>query len=95
MNYYSLNNKNTQVSFKEAVIQGLAQDKGLYFPSKIKPLEKSFFDTIENLSNAEIAFQVIKPFVGDSIPEEKLKEIVRETLSFDFPVVFCTKTAIP
>jgi len=87
MNYYSLNNKNTQVSFKEAVIQGLAQDKGLYFPSKIKPLEKSFFDTIENLSNAEIAFQVIKPFVGDSIPEEKLKEIVRETLSFDFPVV--------
>ncbi len=88
MNYYSLNNKNTQVSFKEAVIQGLAQDKGLYFPSKIKPLEKSFFDTIENLSNAEIAFQVIKPFVGDSIPEEKLKEIVRETLSFDFPVVF-------
>ena len=87
MNYYSLNNKNTKVSFQEAVIQGLAPDRGLYFPEKITPLSQSFFDTIENLSNQEIAFEVIKQFVGNEIPELELKQIVAETLCFDFPLV--------
>ena len=87
MNYYSLNNKNTKVSFQEAVIQGLATDKGLYFPETITPLNKNFFDTIENLSNEEIAFQAIQQFVGDEIPTETLKQIIAETLCFDFPVV--------
>ena len=87
MNYYSLNNKNTKVSFQEAVIQGLAPDRGLYFPEKIAPLSQSFFDTIENLSNEEIAFEVIKQFVGNEIPELELKQIVAETLCFDFPCV--------
>lgn len=87
MNYYSINNKNTKVSFQEAVIQGLAPDKGLYFPEEITPLSQSFFDTIENLSNQEIAFEVIKQFVGNEIPELELKQIVAETLCFDFPCV--------
>ncbi|MGV1012021.1 MAG: threonine synthase [Flavobacterium sp.] len=91
MNYYSINNKNTKVSFHEAVIQGLAPDRGLYFPEKITPLSQSFFDTIENLSNQEIAFEVIKQFVGDEIPELELKQIVAETLCFDFPLVLVEK----
>ena len=87
MNYYSLNNKNTKVSFQEAVIQGLAPDRGLYFPEEITPLSQSFFDTIENLSNEEIAFEVIQQFIGNEIPEIELKQIVAETLCFDFPCV--------
>jgi threonine synthase len=87
MKYYSLNHNAPKVSFQEAVIQGLATDKGLYFPETITPLPQSFFDTIENLSNEEIAFQAIRQFIGDEIPEEKLKEIIAETLCFDFPVV--------
>jgi threonine synthase len=87
MNYYSLNNKTTKVSFQEAVIKGLAPDKGLYFPEMINELPKSFFDAIENLSNEEIAFEAIKQFVGTEIPESELKQILKETLSFDFPLV--------
>ena len=87
MKYYSLNQNAPKVSFQEAVIQGLASDKGLYFPETITPLNIDFFDTIENLSNEEIAFQAIKQFVGDEIPEKILKEIIAETLCFDFPVV--------
>ena len=87
MNYYSLNNKNHKVSFQEAVIQGLAPDKGLYFPSILTPLASSFFENIANLSNEEIAFEVIKQFVGNEIPETELKQIITETLCFDFPVV--------
>ena len=87
MKYYSLNHNAPKVSFQEAVIQGLASDKGLYFPETITPLDTTFFDTIENLSNEEIAFEAIKQFVGDEIPENILKEIIAETLCFDFPVV--------
>jgi threonine synthase len=87
MNYYSLNNKNQHVSFQEAVIKGLAPDRGLYFPSTITPLPQSFFDGIELLSNEEIAFHVIQQFVGNEIPEVELKKILTETLCFDFPCV--------
>jgi len=87
MNYYSLNNKTHQVSFQEAVIQGLAPDRGLYFPQTLTPLPASFFETIENLSNEAIAFEAIKQFVGDEIPEAELKQILKETLCFDFPLV--------
>ena len=87
MNYYSLNHKAPNTSFKNAVIKGLAPDKGLYFPQSITPLPQSFWDTIDRLSYSEIAFEAIKQFVSTEIPEDILKTIVEETLSFDFPVV--------
>jgi threonine synthase len=87
MNYYSLNRKTPNVSFQQAVIQGLAPDKGLYFPEILTPLPQHFFDNIEHLSNSEIGFQAIKQFVGDEIPEAVLKQIVDETLCFDFPLI--------
>ncbi|OEK08418.1 threonine synthase [Flavivirga aquatica] len=87
MNYYSLNKQAPNTSFKDAVIKGLAPDKGLYFPESITPLGKDFFEKIDNLSYSEIAFQAIKQFISPEIPEDILKTIVNETLSFDFPVV--------
>ncbi|MDT8417935.1 MAG: threonine synthase [Lutibacter sp.] len=87
MNFYSLNKIAPNVTFKDAVIKGLAPDKGLYFPEKINPLIKGFLNNIENLSNEEIAFEVIKQFVADEIPEKELKEIISATVNFDFPIV--------
>ncbi len=87
MNYYSLNGKAPNVGLEEAVVRGIAPDKGLYFPEEIKPLPASFFENIENLSNNEIAFTAIKQFVEGAIPDEALKDIIADVLSFDFPVV--------
>lgn len=87
MNYYSLNKKAPKVSFQEAVVRGLAPDKGLYFPESITPLSEDFYNHIEYFTNHEIAYEVIKQFVGEEIPERDLKEIISDTLSFDFPVV--------
>jgi len=87
MKYFSLNYNAPKVSFQEAVIQGLAPDKGLYFPENLTPLSSEFFENIESLSNEEIAFQAIQQFIGDEIPEAKLKKIIAGTLSFDFPIV--------
>lgn len=87
MNYKSLNKKAPSTSFKEAVIKGIAPDKGLYFPETITPLPASFFENIDSLSYEAIAFEAIKQFVSPDIPEDVLKTIISETLSFDFPVV--------
>ena len=73
--------------FEEAVVFGLAPDRGLYFPESITRLPDSFFQNIENLSHEQIAFEAIKQFVGDEIPEVELKRIIAETLCFDFPCI--------
>ncbi|NJB35145.1 threonine synthase [Croceivirga sp. JEA036] len=87
MKYYSLNNNQHTATFREAVIAGIAPDKGLYFPEEITPLPESFFKNIENLSKEEIAFNAIHQFVSDEIPNQKLREILADVLDFDFPVV--------
>ncbi len=87
MKYYSLNKKAPNVTFDEAVIRGIAPDKGLYFPEEIPKLPTTFWDTIEELSKEEIACMAMKPFVGDTIDDDSLKEIVTDVLSFDFPIV--------
>ncbi|WP_086477288.1 threonine synthase [Arenibacter amylolyticus] len=91
MNYYSLNKNAPSVSFKEAVIKGIAPDRGLYFPDEITPLPASFFDNIETLSNQEIAYRAINQFVSDTIPEKALRTILKEVLDFDFPLVPITE----
>jgi len=87
MNFYSLNGKSPSVSFKDALIRGLAPDKGLYFPEKISKLSDDFINNIENYSNEEIAYECINQFVGQDIPEPDLRKIIDEVLSFDFPLV--------
>lgn len=87
MHYYSLNNKAPQVTFDTAVIKGIAPDKGLYFPERIPTLPTQFWKTIEELSKEEIAYQVMQPYVGDTMDETTLREIVADVLSFDFPIV--------
>tara|TARA_B110000902_G_scaffold6236_1_gene7467 strand:+ start:504 stop:1796 length:1293 start_codon:yes stop_codon:yes gene_type:complete len=87
MNYYSLHHKSPNTTFKNAVVQGLAKDRGIYFPETITPLSEDFIQNIANFTNQEIAYEVIKQFIGDEIPTEQLKHIIKETVSFDFPVV--------
>ena len=94
MIYSSLNNNSSKVSFKEAVISGLAPDKGLYFPEKIPKLQKSFIKKIEDLTEFEIAYESILPFVKSDIPKNELKKIIHETLSFKFPLIKISKNTL-
>ena len=87
MKFYSLNHKAPDVSFEEAVVKGIAPDRGLYFPESITPLSAHFFKNIENYSNHKIAYELIKQFIGVEIPEKELKRIIKDTLNFDFPLV--------
>lgn len=90
MKYLSLNdthkNKKT-VSFREAMVKGLAPDRGLYFPQEIPTLDKEFLENLPEYTEHEIAYRVISPFIGGEIPEADLRKIVAETLSFEIPLV--------
>ncbi|MEI8059919.1 MAG: threonine synthase [Ferruginibacter sp.] len=90
MNFYSLNKQSPEVNFKTATIHGQAPDKGLYFPEQIPQVNKELIRNIENISNEEIAFEVIKPYVGNTISEEDLFNIVKDTINFSIPLVKVT-----
>ena len=87
MKYYSTNKQAPQASLSEAVVLGLATDRGLYMPERIKPLPQEFFDGIETMTFQEIAYHVADAFFGEDIPADDLRHIVYDTLAFDAPVV--------
>ena len=87
MNYYSTNHHSPAATLQEAVVRGLAPDRGLYMPEHIHPLPSDFYDGIDRLSLPDIACRVADAFFGDDIPQDTLHELVRDTLSFDIPLV--------
>ena len=86
MIYFSLNNKNHRVNFREALLNGLAPDRGLYFPESIIPLRKSFISNLSYYDKIEISLEVISQFIGDQIDEESLKKIIEHSIDFEFPL---------
>ncbi|MDR0962328.1 MAG: threonine synthase [Mediterranea sp.] len=87
MKYYSTNHRSPETSLQEAVIRGLAPDKGLYMPLHINHLSTHFFRTIGNLSLQEVSFRVATAFFGEDVPPDILKEITYDTMNFDIPLV--------
>ncbi|MBR3660182.1 MAG: threonine synthase [Bacteroidaceae bacterium] len=87
MKYYSTNHKSDDVTLRDAVVRGLAPDRGLYMPERLNKLSKEFFDNIDKMTFQEMSFEVAKAFFGEDIPEADLKKIVYDTLAFPTPVV--------
>ena len=87
MKYYSLNRKAADTDFPHAVREGLAPDRGLYFPKQIPHRSDLFGKDWHKTNFHELCYQAIKPFVGGTIPDQMLEQIVEETLNFDFPLV--------
>lgn len=87
MKYYSTNHHAPAASLEDAVVKGLASDRGLFMPEHIDRLPDEFFEKIGTMSFQEIACRVAQAFFGEDIPREELDKIVCDTLSFDCPVV--------
>jgi len=87
MKYYSTNHGAPLATLKEAVVKGLAPDRGLYMPERIERLPQSFFNGLHNLSFQEIAYRVADSFFGEDVEADALRQIVNETLAFDCPLV--------
>jgi threonine synthase len=90
MQYFSTNHSSHSADFREATLEGQPDDSGLYFPERIPRLSRDFLSAFREMDNPQIAFEVIRPYVGDAIGEEDLFAICRETVDFDFPLVQIT-----
>jgi len=91
MKYFSTNRISAHAGFREATLQGQPDDKGLYFPERIPELSEDFWRGFASKSKVQIAFEVIKPFIGEEIAEAKLFQICSETVNFDFPLIRITE----
>ena len=87
MRYYSTNKQAPDATLEEAVVKGLASDKGLFMPYEIKTFPLSFYEEIDRMSFQEMAYRVADAFFGEDVPAGVLKQIVYDTLSFDVPAV--------
>ncbi len=87
MDFYSTKTPTYKVDLKEAVIRSLPPDNGLYMPETIPTLSDEFWANWRDYSFAELGFQIVKPLLGDDIPEDDLRAIVEDAINFDAPVV--------
>ncbi|RYY53905.1 MAG: threonine synthase [Chitinophagaceae bacterium] len=87
MLYYSTNHNSPDIDFREAAIRGQAPDKGLYFPKEIPAIDPALIRDIESTADADIAFRVIRPFAGDTIPDEILYNITKASIDFPIPLL--------
>ncbi len=91
MRFFSTERNAPDLDFRDAVIQGLAPDNGLYFPKFIPKLGNEVLSQLDELSPVDVGFYMMRPFVSDNIREEELYSILQETLSFEIPVVQITE----
>lgn len=86
MKYYSLSHNSPLTNFRDATIAGQAPDGGLYFPEHIPHHHPEWIKNLDRHSRETIAFEVIRPFIGECIPQEVLWEIVIQTIDFPIPL---------
>ncbi len=86
MQFYSTNNKNFIVNFKDAILEGLAKDNGLFMPESIPTLSAEQITNIKNMSIKDIAYEILSLYTKDEIPEKDLIEIIEKTFLFDSPI---------
>ena len=83
--YLSLGNNQNVVSFKNALFRGLAPDKSLYYPIRVKKLSNDFWENFKKMDTISLAYSVLKDFINNEIPKESLIDIIKSTLDFNFP----------
>ena len=83
--YVSTRGSGESVSFREALLSGLAPDGGLYIPDYIPRLPESVWTCSQSLP--DMAFHVLHPWLSEEVAEESLRDILQDALSFPVPLV--------
>ncbi|WP_282096299.1 threonine synthase [Epibacterium ulvae] len=76
MKYISTRGQAPELTFEEAMLTGLARDGGLYVPAEIPQMSRDDIAALRGLSYEEVAFRVMRPFVGDSFTDEEFRDII-------------------
>lgn len=84
--YYSTNQHSGFFTFKEALLKGLAPDKGLFMPDDIPFITWKELKSYTDRQYHEIAFKVARKFLSTEIPQGDLFDLIREAYNFDIPL---------
>lgn len=84
--FFSTNGAPDRINFRDALLQGQAPDKGLYIPEKIPILDQDEMRAFAKLSYPEIAYHVIHPYIGDLVPDSRLRAILSDAYSYEVPI---------
>ena len=87
MRLYSTKNTSNFVSLQEAVLKGLPDDNGLYMPESILQLPSAFIKNLKDYSFQEIGFEVCQHLFQGAVPENYLRNIIEQSITFPAPVV--------
>jgi len=84
--FFSTNGSPERIDFRQALLMGQAPDKGLYMPEAIPtiPIEKIL--QFSMMSYPDIAYEVIRPYLGDLIPDGALKAILQDAYNYEIPI---------
>ncbi|HSP05862.1 MAG TPA: threonine synthase [Acidobacteriota bacterium] len=86
MRFYSTHGGAATTGFREAVLNGLAPDGGLYMPLTIPQLSPGFFEEARGMSFQKLSCRVAEALIGEDLPEAVLNSIVEEAMNFEVPV---------
>jgi threonine synthase len=86
MNFISTVDPSLKVSFKEAVLMGPAPGGGLFVPEEIPVLSDAVKNKFRDCGIHELAYEVLLPYVTDSMNEGELRSIIQQTFQFDIPL---------
>ncbi|UTW54906.1 threonine synthase [Kordiimonas sp. SCSIO 12610] len=84
MKYISTRGKAEILDFKGVTLTGLARDGGLYIPETIPEFSEDKIRSLQGKSYPEVAFEVIKPFVGGCVADDDLKAMLHDTYGSSF-----------
>lgn len=87
MHYYSTSNRKLKSTLKEAVLKGLAPDRGLYMPDSIPVIDGATLESFRDMELPEIAVALSRLLFGGDVPEAELSRLTEEAINFDTPLV--------
>lgn len=87
MKYYSTENRQLRRSLKDAVLEGLAPDGGLYMPESIPVLPQAQIQSFKTKTYLEIAREIALSLFHEDLPETEILKIADSAISFDTPLV--------
>lgn len=76
MKYISTRGQAPELTFEEAMLTGLARDGGLYVPAEIPTMSHDEIADLAGKPYEEVAYRVMRPFVGDSFSDEEFRAII-------------------
>ncbi len=84
--FYSTNGDSPLVNFEDALLNGIAPDKGLYMPESIPQLSNELIESFKDMEYHEVAYHVTKSFIGDLVSDDDLKFITKDAYNYDVPL---------